>query len=325
MTLDYGTYYYRPRGTRKRTNLGQDFGAAMTDYGKLRGTPRKCVTLADVIERYSTDVLPLKKSAATRKDGAAALARLVKVFGHLEPDEITAPQCYEYMDRRVTKEIVRASGKVIPSRPAPVAARHEITLLGHVLAKAIRWGAGKSNVVRTLERMPKSKRDRYVEDAEVDALKAIASERMRLAIDLARNIGQRRGDLLKIRREDISDAGIVIRQGKRGKGVLVQMTDALDATVKALWALAPQIPRDYLIRTEHGTPYTARGFSAMWQRLIGKFVTQGGKRFTFHDLRAKAGSDKETIEEAQALLGHGSPETTKRVYKRNLTKARPVK
>jgi hypothetical protein len=34
----------------------------------------------------------------------------------------------------------------------------------------------------------------------------------------------------------------------------------------------------------------ARGFKAMWQRLMRKFVDQGGERFTFHDLRAKAGA-----------------------------------
>lgn len=324
MDLVCGTYYLRPRGSRKRVNLGKDRGEAFATYARLTGPVRRCHTLHDVIEKYRLEVLPLKRSESTRKDQDVALQRLARVFGHKLPDELTAPECYEYMDRRVTKEIVRASGKVIPSRPAPVAARHEITLLGHVLAKAIRWGAGTANVVRTLERLPKKTRDRYVTDAEVDAIKALASPRMRLAIDLARNIGQRRGDLLRIRREDITDAGIVIRQGKTGKGILVEKTPALDATIKELWALAPQIPRDYLLRNLDGQPYTPRGFSAMWQKLMVKFVAAGGTRFTFHDLRAKAGSDKATIEEAQALLGHASSETTKRVYKRNLTKARPV-
>ncbi|MGA2565035.1 MAG: hypothetical protein ABSF96_15920 [Steroidobacteraceae bacterium] len=44
-----------------------------------------------------------------------------------------------------------------------------------------------------------------------------------------------------------------------------------------------------------------------------------------HDLRAEAASDEGTIEEAVALLGHASSETTKRIYKRNLTRAKPGK
>jgi len=297
---------------------------AFKEYARLAGPHRRVHTLADVIEKYRLEVLPLKRSEKTRLDQDIALQRLSRVFGHKLPDDLTAPEIYEYIDRRVTKEIVRANGHVIPSRPAPVAARHEITLLGHVLVKAIRWGAGTHNVVRTLERLPKGKRDRYVTDAEVEAVKALASPRLRLAIDLARNIGQRLGDLLRIRREHITEKGIVIHQGKTGKGVLIEITPALDATIKELWALAPQIPRDYLLRRLDGQPYTTNGFSAMWQKLMAEYMKAGGQRFTFHDLRAKAGSDKATIEEAQALLGHASSETTKRVYKRNLTLARPV-
>ena len=34
--------------------------------------------------------------------------------------------------------------------------------------------------------------------------------------------------------------------------------------------LAPQIPGDYLIRTEEGKRYSAAGFSAIWQQSGGK-------------------------------------------------------
>jgi len=45
-------------------------------------------------------------------------------------------------------------------------------------------------------------------------------------------------------------------------------------------------------------------------------------RFTFHDLRAKAGSDANG--NAQALLGHASA-ATKRVYERKAAKVRPIR
>ena len=95
--------------------------------------------------------------------------------------DIAAAFCYQYLDSRAQH---------------PVAARHEISLLGHVLAKAIRWGAATVNPVRTLERTPRSKRTRYVTDAEYAAVHALASERMRIAMELALLTGQRRGDLL---------------------------------------------------------------------------------------------------------------------------------
>jgi hypothetical protein len=52
--------------------------------------------------------------------------------------------------------------------------------------------------------------------------------------------------------------------------------------------MTPQIPRDYLLRTGTERPYPALDFSAIWQRLMAKYVKSGGERFTFHDLRAKA-------------------------------------
>lgn len=314
MTCERGTFYVRG-ADRKRVNLGQDLGAAVEAYKAIRGTTARVRTLHDVIERYRLDVLPLKRSAMTRENEARSLTNLDRVFGHFLPDNITAPMCYEYMDRRMTKD----------GKKAPVSGRHEIALLGHVLGKSIRWGAGVANVVRTLERQTKSKRTRYVTDAEFAACRELANERMRIAMDLARNIGQRRADLLKLKHEDCTDAGIVIRQGKTGAGVLIRWTPTLRKIIREAKGTSPDIPRDYVLRTGSGWPYTGAGFSAIWQRLMVKFVGRGGVRFTFHDLRAKAASDHESLEEAQALLGHASPETTKGTYKRNLVKARPVK
>jgi integrase len=314
MTCERGTYFFRGKD-RIRQNLGQDYGAAMTEYVKLCGVPTRCRTLHDVIEKYRLEVLPLKRSQATRENEARHLTNLDKVFGHMLPDNLTAPQCYKYMDERRTKD-----GKL-----APVSARHEISLLGHVLKKSIRWGAGIANVVRTLERMPKSKRTRYVTDEEFAACRALANPRMQIAMDLARSIGQRRGDLLRLKHEDCTDDGIIIRQGKTGAGVIVQWSPTLRRIIRAAKGLSPDIPRVFVLRTRDGGPYSAYGFSAIWQRTMERYVAAGGTRFTFHDIRAKAASDKGSVEEAQALLGHASPETTKRSYKRNLTKARPVK
>jgi integrase len=313
MTLEGGTYYFRKKPA-PRVDLGRDFNSALKAYAEHAAPIARPRTLHDVIERYRLEVLPAKRSEQTREDEARALLRLDRVFGELLPDELTAPDCYQYIDNRRDKK----------GRLAPVAARHEISLLGHVITKGIRWRAGVSNVVRTLERLPKAKRTRYVTDAEYLALRGMAQPRMRLAIDLARNIGQRRGDLLRLKREKVTADGVEFRQGKTGAGVFVEMTDTLKATIDALYAMAPDIPRDYVLRQENGQPYTRSGFSSNWQRLMRRYVKSGGERFTFHDLRAKAASDMGTIAEAQALLGHASPETTKRVYKRNLTRARPV-
>ena len=246
MYMRRGAYYFCHPETNDWQPLGKDIAAAFAAYGKLVGGQWSGHNLGDVIDRYRTEVLPLKRSAKTRADQARQLEKLKAVFGDMPPDKITAQHCYRYLDSRARH---------------PVAARHEISLLGHVFAKAIRWGAATVNPVRTLERTPKGKRTRYVTDAEFDAVHALASERMRIAMDLALLTGQRRGDLLTLEHLYVTDEGIVFNQSKTGAGVLVEWTDELRKIADRAKALKPQVPGEYLLRKRNGRPYTAWGFS----------------------------------------------------------------
>jgi integrase len=153
---------------------------------------------------------------------------------------------------------------------------------------------------------------------------------MQIAMELALDTGQRRGDLLNLTRAQLTDEGIEFLQGKTGAGVLVEWTDQLKKTVERAKALKPQVPGEYLLRKHNGKGYTPRGFSAIWQRLMDRALAQGkngeppaiAQRFTFHDLRTKCASDKKTLEEATALLGHASSTTTKTTYRRKMPRAR---
>ena len=231
----------------------------------------------------------------------------------MSPDAVDAPMLYSYLDQRKTPD----------GKPAPVAARHEIALLGHIYAKAIRWGVTSRNPVRGIEYGERAGKRRKVELEEVTRLRELAGERIRLAIDLAVSTGQRRGDLLTLKRTQIQDDGIVFRQSKTGAGVLIEWSPDLRAIVERAKAMTPQIPAEYLIRQPSGKPYTACGFSAIWQRLMRKYVKAGGQRFSFHDLRSVSADGAATAEEARDRLGHADVATTKRHYLRGLTRAKP--
>jgi len=85
------------------------------------------------------------------------------------------------------------------------------------------------------------------------------------------------------------------------------------------------LTHQYIIANERGQGYTSNGFKSNWQRLMNNAMESGiiKNRFTFHDLRAKAGSDAKG--NAQELLGHASAATTKRVYERKPAKVRPIR
>jgi len=62
-------------------------------------------------------------------------------------------------------------------------------------------------------------------------------------------------------------------------------------------------------------PVSLEGFKTAWQRLMTKALEENPDltRFTFHDLRAKAGSDARDWR----MLEHTSRETFERVYNRS--------
>lgn len=310
--VDHGTYWFRPKDA-KAVNLGRDLAEALARYGAIIGPTWSGRTLGDVIDRYRAQVLPLKRSAATRANQDAELDRLKRVFGHMLPDAVTAPHLYRYLDTRRTKD----------GKAAPVAARHEIALLGHVFSKAIRWGVASGNPVRGIDCGPRADKRQPVPMAAVEAVRQLATERMRVAIDLAVCMGPRRGDLLALRRVNVTDEGVLFVQGKTGRPQLIEWSDDLREIVARAKALKPQVPGEYLLRTREGQPYSAGGFSANWQRLMRLHVAAGGQRFTFHDLRAVSADGAATLEEARDRLGHASADTTQRHYRRGVQRGKP--
>lgn len=310
-----GAYYFDNPTTHKWEPLGRDLAAALAAYGQKIGGRWSGRTLGDVIDRYRTEVLPLKRSEHTRSDQAAQLTRLKLVFGDVMPDGVTTQHCYRYVDGRRDRK----------GRPVPVMALHEIKLLGHIFAKAIRWGVATTNPVRAMEKEPKGKRSRYVSDEEFAAVYGRASQRMQIAMDLALLTGLRRGDLLALEWSQVREDGIVVNTSKTGAGLRFEQTPELEAVLVRAKRLKPQIPRRYVLRTRTGQGYSVEGFSAIWQRLMAKHVAAGGERFTFHDLRRKNASDSDSVRDAQERLGHADEATTRRFYVAKPVRVRPLR
>jgi integrase len=328
-----GKFYFDSPATGKWEPLGADYTAALALYGKLAGPIWTGRCLADVFTRYKTEITALAASKGARENEIRTLDRFSRVFGHMQQDNLTQQHLYKYMDERIDERPEFIEQK----RPAPSAGRHDVRFLKKVLTKGIKWGVGTVNAVLGLEFDPDPKNERDVTDAEFATVYALTNERVQIAMELARNIGQRRGDLLKIRREDLTAEGILISQGKTKARLLIEWTPALHAIVDRGLAMKPDIPRDYVLRSRSGQPYTKDGFNAIWQRLMRKATAPGrngeppalAARFKFHDLRAKAATDKadlETDEEAQKLLGHREVKTTRGYIRhKKPTRARPVR
>lgn len=314
MSCEHGAYYLRPSG-KPRVALGRDFGKAMSEYGRLLSATWSGRTLADVIDRYRAEVLPLKRSKKTRTDEERGLLLLRAVFGRMIPADLTPRDCYRYLDMRRTKD-----GAV-----APIAARHEIVLLGHVYSKAIRWGVATHNPCRKLELPKVAVRARYVEDAELQAARGLASDRLQVAIDIAYLTGLRAGDVRNLTRGCLTDEGIAVTASKTSKAAVYTWSPELRAVIDRAKRIAPQLPGTFVVRNRKGRAYTASGFAALWQALMRRYAKAGGVKFQFKDIRAKNASDSASLAEASERLQHSTTAITAQRYMRKAARLKPLK
>lgn len=260
-----------------------------------------------VLDQYSAECLH-RLAPRTRKDYVAHIKILRQHFGPRVAAELVPRDFRDFMDVK--------RGRIHRNR--------SIAVLSAAFTYAVRrLYVLDRNVLRDVARHESSPRTRYVTDAEYESFKAFVSLRIKLAMDLALLTGQRQGDILSLRWDQIQDMAIVVRQGKTGKRLAIAITPAVEAVLDKCWQLANR--GEYVIGNKAGAMYTSEGFRAGWQRFMRRWVKLGNTRFTFHDLRAKSASDSATIDDAYQRLGHTSIAMTRRAYDRGIRKVQPLR
>ena len=309
--LKHDAYYYVTLPERKWIRLGTSESDMYTALAKIKAIDAGAGTMVEYFDRYEKEVIPTK-APRTQLDNLAEIKNLKQAFGKMLPENIKPKHVYAYLDARGVTSKTRAN--------------REKSLLSSVFSTMVRWGIVESNPCKVVKSFTEKPRDRYVEDWEYQAVISLASPVLRAAMEIAAITGMRQGDILKLRHADLTDTGIPLTQGKTGKKQIFEWTPALKEALKS--ARDQKRVADsavYIIANERGQAYTSNGFKSNWQRLMNKAIETGAikNRFTFHDLRAKAGSD--AVGNAQELLGHASAATTKKVYERKPAKVRPIR
>lgn len=312
----HGSYWYRsPEGENVKIGpVGSEYlvWKFMAERTAPQAPPKPNATLHEHFDRYKREIVPTL-APRTQKDYARHIVVLDKVFGHMRPDELQPRDIGAFLDR--------PKGKIQANR--------QVAVLSAMYAKMVgRWYVADKNPCRDVERNPSHKRTRYVTDAEYAAFYQFAKPRVQLAMDLALLTGQRQGDLITLPFKNVTDEGILFRQGKTGKRLLVGMSDALATVIARARRMMPTVEiGGYVIRTRLGTPYTSEGFRACWQRTMQRAMRKSilEERFTFHDLRAKSVSDSKNIQEAFERAGHTSMAMTRGTYDRGVRKVTPLK
>jgi len=307
--LKHNAYYYVTLPDRKWIRLGKTESEMYAALSKIKDIDSGKGTMLEQFERYENEIIPTK-APRTQQDNKSEIKNLKKAFGKMLPENIKPKHIYAYMDARGQTSKTRAN--------------REKSLLSVVFSNMVRWGIVEYNPCKQVKNFTEKPRDRYVEDWEYQAVLSLASAVMHAAMEIAVITGMRQGDIIKLKYSDLTDEGIRLTQNKTGKKQIFQWTDDLRAAIKKSREQKRHAESVInIIANERGQAYTSNGFKSNWQRLMNKAIETGAikNRFTFHDLRAKAGSDANG--NAQELLGHANAATTRKVYERKPAKVKP--
>ena len=265
-------------------------------------------TVNEILDRYQRDCLD-ELAPRTRKDYLRHIPVLRRWFGERMANELKP----------------RDFGPFLDIKRGYQQRKRQLAVLSSAFTNAVSvWFIMDRNVLRDVKRKAGNPRTRLITDDEFASLYAIAPLRVQLAMDLALLTGQRQGDLLSLRWDQIHDGAINIHQSKTGKRLAIE----LSTNLKRVLGKCAQLRhggREYVIVNRNGTRYTSEGFRAIWQRTINKWLKiPGRERLTFHDIRALCATKCPSPEVAMRLLGHSNISMTLRVYRRGVERVRSL-
>jgi integrase len=306
------------------------FFRALADAKDVRHAPEDLVPR--IISQWELEVMPAH-AAKTQRDEQARNKIIAESFSEFTAAQVLPKDVAEFLkpfrDRPRTHNMYRAQLR---------------ELMRFSMEKGYR-DPGTSPVSDIIPTMTTRARGRYITDSELRRIKfaaLVATDRhgnrtmtrsgpmLCALLDVAYLTGQRIGDLLELRwrRADalddggdvvhpfIGDDGIYIKPsktgGSSGLSVLVEWTPRLLDAVERLKELRKR-RRGFTTKvfiTQEGTPYTYWGASTAFRRAVKR---AGVKGVTFHDVKAKALTDKderEGIKEAQKMGVHTTEQQT---------------
>jgi len=261
-------------------------------------------TVNQLIKRYKEEVLP-KKAKTSIKTQEKYLNDCAAILGHMHPKSVKPHHIAKAHD---------AFGRV-----AKVAANRRLEVIRHVFSMGIRWGEAdlEDNPASKVQRHKETPRTLLVTLDDYITVYLAAPVSIQVAMELARITGMRQGDILKLRWADVSNEGLFNQANKNKRKIVFQMNRSLKATLDQAKLILKGSISHYVIPSRKGGRYTSSGFQSVWQRMMRKIAPQLSERFTYHDIRAMAASERRSDKSAAELLGNTEAATRKH-YRRGV-------
>lgn len=298
--LKHGAYWLVKRGVW--TRLAEDRQSALVEYGR-RTTGQQMTGSFPVFCDATHALYKHKWAANTVATYDQARKALNKIFANFHPEQIRRKNVKMMMDAQSQH---------------PRLANRNLGFLRIVMRRALDLEMIEADPCAGITKLPTTARDRALTDAEYRAIRACAGERLQVIMDLCYLTGQRIGDVLAIRHEDLTDEGIRFRQQKTKARLTVAWSPGLRDAVARARSIASAgkvagMPSGYLLRGEaaHKRHLPPR-YTVVLAQWVAACEAAKVEDANLHDLRAKAASDaKRQGFDPQALLGHTDARTTR--------------
>lgn len=320
-TLANGTvktfYYHRPTNTRLEGEPGSpEFLAAFQAAEKaMKQRDRFPGQLKSLIHRYVESSDFRDKAPRTRKDYLGLIKRIEDKFGEAPLSALNDPRIRsDFLDWR--DQIAGRSAKQ---------ADYTMTMLGIILSWSVDRGLLSANHAYRPGKVYKVDRAGkiWTEDI-IQSFLDVASPEMGFAMVMAKDTGQRQGDLLALTWAAYDGKTIKLTQSKTKAEVSIPVTIDLQrefAKTKDRISKSGIHSRTILARPD-GQPWKTDHFRHEWRRTS---IAAGIDGLTFNDLRgtavtalADAGC---TIPEISAITGH-SPKSAEVILSRYLARTK---
>jgi len=300
----HGAIYY-VSADGKWTHLGRDMETALATYARIINTPRGGMDA--VLDRMIEDAKAKGIAPTTLRTYRGCAEKLKTIMLEFSPEQVRPKHIAQILDSM---------------RDRPAMANQYRVVLKLAFDGAVRAGLVDTNPVAAIGRLRERRRDRYITDAERDAIKAQSPDHLQDIIDLCYLTAQRIGDVLRIELGHLVEGGIVFRQQKTGARLCVAWSPGLRAVVARAKSRLPVrkiavIGRpQYLLAQRNGRIRGYQGVLDAWRRACTR---AGVDDAHLHDLRAKSLTDADRAGlDAKRLAGHTSEAMTRR-YLRDRT------
>jgi hypothetical protein len=155
------------------------------------------------------------------------------------------------------------------------------------------------------------KAGRYVTDDDYRSFRDFAPELLKYAMDLSLHTGCGLAAILSLTWRDVHTVGVrrdrweIVIAGLSGAKRKIAITQQIESALRKCRVMEPNWPHQYVIRFEaDGERLSVKEFNLIWRLYMRRWAASPTNQFSFHDIRAKALTDRQLSRRVSRRPGH---------------------